>query len=48
MDSNYIIENFIEMMYNNSMRLAERNDYSVSTLVQNDVIFDQIKDFLQN
>jgi len=48
MDSNFIIENFIEMLYNNSMNLAARNEYNMNALVQNDLIFDYLKEYLQN
>ncbi|CDW83103.1 permease-like protein [Stylonychia lemnae] len=48
MDSNYLFENFIEMLYKNTVRLSERNGYSMNMLIRTEDIFAYLKDFLQN
>ncbi len=47
LDSNHLIENVIEMMYQNAIVHVTRNNYDMNALMQVDNMYLFVKDFIQ-
>lgn len=46
LDSKYLLENMIEMLYSNTINMLTRNNYKVNILLQVDNIYMFVKDWI--